>query len=420
VSRLLLDLLTTLFRKRGRLVQPLLIAASAALIFFREPRLLIHPRLWAEEGAVYLAEALRLPWWKTLVSTQRGYFALLPNATSVVAAKVLPLTLAPWVTTIASFALQLVASAIVALAPSKFWRTNLHRTLIILALSLSWNSHEVWLNAVNGQFWCVCIAFFILLTNHVRTSRRLNTIYCIGLAFCGLNGVGACILMPLFLLRAMAERESRTVGQALALGAASAVQLVCVILAITAGATSDRLNGGQPQLFLEFVLVRGVLRGFVDPDMAWSMMPHKYWVVAGLLLIAVFLSSARGWRGLFWFIGGFLLTAVISLKFAVRQTPAPRYFFAPSVILLVMLIASIDLRVSPFPRLQFARCFLAAAALVLFLHRCGPLYSSDMREYSNPTWPVWPDEVAKWERNRSYHPRIHPCDGGQCWEVALP
>ena len=114
-------------------------------------------------------------------------------------------------------------------------------------------------------------------------------------------------------------------------------------MAFAAGATGKRLGGGLSQLFLDFTLIRGILRGFVSPETAWALMPHKYLVTAAISVLSIFLATCGGWRGVIWFLGGFLLTAVLSLQLAVLQTPAQRYFFAPSVILLVMLIAGIDL-----------------------------------------------------------------------------
>lgn len=396
-----------------------LLAVSAAVIVVRAPGLLLHPRLWAEEGSLYLATSLTLPWWKALLAVRKGYFCLLPNLATLLAARVFPLAWAPWVTTLFAFLLQLVPVAIVGFGRSKFWPTNLQRMLVVVALLFSWNSGEVWLNTINAQFWWLSICFLILLTDQQMTSRRQHVVFCVALFLCGLNGVVSAFLLPLFIARAMAERNRRIAMQALALGAASLLQFVAVWLAFAAGAATGRLAGGQSQRFLEFVLVRGVLRGFVAPETAWGLMPHKYWVTFWLALAAVFLATRVGWRGLAYLVGGFLLTAVLSLVFSVQQTPAPRYFFVPSVMLLMLLIASIDL---PLPRpglLQTARCLLAAGALVLFFHRTVPQYTSAMADFTNPAWPRWPAEVQKWQQDQRYHPKIHPCWDGRCWEVVL-
>jgi hypothetical protein len=396
-----------------------LLAVSAALIVLRAPGLLIHPRLWAEEGLLYLPTSFTLPWWKALLAVQNGYFSLLPNLATVLAARVFPLAWAAWVTTLFAFLLQLVPVAIVGFGRSTFWPTNLQRMLVVVALLFSWNSGEVWLNTINGQFWCLSICFLILLTDYQMTSRRQHVLFCIALFLCGLNGGVSAFLLPLFIARAIVERNPRIVKQTLALGAASLLQSVAVWLAFAAGAATGRLAGGQSQRFLEFVLVRGVLRGFVAPETAWGLMPHKYWVTLLLALAAVFLATRVGWRGLAFLVGGFLLTAVLSLVFAVRQAPAPRYLFVPSVMLLVLLTTNIDW---PLPRpswLQAARCLLAAGALVLFFRQTVPQYRSAMADFTNPAWPHWSAEVQKWQQDQRYHPKIHPCWDGKCWEVVL-
>jgi len=42
-----------------------------------------------------------------------------------------------------------------------------------------------------------------------------------------------------------------------------------------------------------------------------------------------------------------------------------------------------------------------------------------MADFSNPNWPRWPNEIVKWQQDRLYRPKIHPCDHGKCWEVNL-
>ena len=396
-----------------------LLLAATALVVVRAPVLLVHPRLWAEEGSIYLATALVLPWWKALFALQKGYFSLLPNLATVLAARVFPLAWAAWVTTLFAFLLQLVPIAIVSLGQSKFWLSNLQRMLVIVALLCSWNSGEVWLNTINGQFWCLAICFFILLTDQQVTSRRQHGLLCVALFLCGINGVVSAFLLPLFVARAIAERNRRIAMQTLVLGAASLLQFVAVWLAVAAGTATGRLAGGQSQRFLEFVLVRGVLRGFVPPETAWGLMPNKYWVTFLLALAAVFLATRVGWRGLAYLVGGFLLTAVLSLVFSVQQTPAPRYFFVPSVMLVMLLIANIDWQ---WPRpswLQAARCLVAAGVLVLFFRQTVPQYRSAMADLTNPAWPRWSAEVQKWQHDQRYHPKIYPCWEGKCWEIDL-
>jgi hypothetical protein len=397
----------------------LLLIAVAVLIVVREPGLLIHPRLWAEEGSLYLATSLTLPWWKALLAVHKGYFSLLPNLATLLAARVFPLAWAPWVTTLFAFLLQLVPVAIVGFSPSKFWPTNLQRMLVVVALLFSWNSGEVWLNTINAQFWWLSICFLILLTDQQMTSRRRHRLFCVALFLCGLNGVVSAFLLPLFIARAIVERNPRIVKQTLALGAASLLQFVAVWLAFAAGAATGRLGGGQSQRFLEFVLVRGVLRGFVAPETAWGLMPHRYWVTCGLGLAAVFLATRVGWRGLAYLVGGFLLTAVLSLVFSMQQTPAPRYFFVPSVMLLVLLIANIDWPMPHPSLLQAVRSLLAAAALVLFFRQTVPQYRAAMADFTNPAWPRWSGEVQKWENDQRYQPKIPPCWDGNCWKVDL-
>jgi len=166
-----------------------------------------------------LATSLTLPMVESPVGRAQGYFSLLPNLATLLAARVFPLAWAPWVTTLFAFLLQLVPVAIVGFSPSKFWPTNLQRMLVVVALLFSWNSGEVWLNTINAQFWWLSICFLILLTDQQMTSRRRHRLFLRRPVSVRPQRVVSAFLLPLFIARAIVERNPRIVKQTLALGA---------------------------------------------------------------------------------------------------------------------------------------------------------------------------------------------------------
>jgi hypothetical protein len=394
----------------------MLLVGAAVFMACREPLYLSRPRLWAEEGAVHLAGALALPWWKALFAIHAGYFALVPNVATLLAARVFPLEWAACVTTGFAFVVQLLPCAVIAAGRSRFWPTNAHRLLAIGAILCSWNTNEIWLNTITSQFWIGATAFLLFLLNDRVQSRRQHRIVCLLLVFCGLNGVVSLLLLPLFLIRAVLRRERRAFEQALALFAPLAIQLPVAWLSAR-GHTALTVDGlAFSERFFEFVIVRGVLRAFSDSDGAWHMMWHTSACVALVVLSTLVLGSRHGWRGIVTFAGGFLYTAVASLALATQRTPAPRYFFLPSVIVLALVVQAIQI---PFPGrspIAVVRSLLAGALLVLILRHTLDDYGPSVHDFVKRSWPRWPKEAAAFQRQPTYRPKIHPCLKG-CWEI---
>jgi hypothetical protein len=393
-----------------------LLAGAAIFIAWRQPLYLLHPRLWAEEGTVYLAAALALPWWKALFAVHAGYFALVPNLATLLAARIFPLEWAAHVTTSFAFAFQLLPVAVIAAGRSRFWPTNIHRLLAIGAILCSWNINEIWLNTITSQFWIAATAFLLFLLNDRVQSRRQHRIVCLLLVFCGLNGVVSLLLLPLYVLRAALRRQRRAGEQALALLAPLAIQLPVAWISARGHSTLTAEALAPQGRFFEFVLVRGVLRAFSGSEDAWHMMWHTVPCVSLAATVALVLASRHGWKGVVTFVGGFFYIAVTSLALAAQRTPAPRYFFLPSVIVLVLVVQAIQV---PFPGRSLGTAFrslLAGALLVLILRHTLDDYRDSSRDFVKSAWPRWPKEAAVFQRQRTYRPKIHPCLRG-CWEI---
>jgi len=115
-------------------------------------------------------------------------------------------------------------------------------------------------------------------------------------------------------------------------------------------------------------------------------------------------------------VGGFLLTAVLSLGVLDAADARASVLLRASVMLLVLLIANIDWPMPHPSLLQAVRSLLAAAALVLFFRQTVPQYRAAMADFTNPAWPRWSGEVQKWENDQRYQPKIPPCWDGNCWK----
>src|SRR5215510_660836 len=57
----------------------LMLLGAVIVLLLRCPTVWLQPRLWAEEGTVYLPAALENGFWGNLFAVQLGYYSLLDN-----------------------------------------------------------------------------------------------------------------------------------------------------------------------------------------------------------------------------------------------------------------------------------------------------------------------------------------------------
>jgi hypothetical protein len=197
-----------------------LVAAYAALVALRAPWLVFAPRFFAEEGILYFRFARDHDAWEALTAPHLGYFALVPNAATVLAAK-LPLALAPFATLTVAFVAQLVPGALVAYDRELFVTTR-QKLLAFAVLLLPLAMRREWLSTVHTQFW---LALSVCLTLVVAPrSRRAALAYAALTVVAALTGAVSDALAPVFLVLGVARRDRRLFVTGLVLGAGALLQ----------------------------------------------------------------------------------------------------------------------------------------------------------------------------------------------------
>ncbi|MGE5558288.1 MAG: hypothetical protein ACM3WV_06700 [Bacillota bacterium] len=219
------------------------LAILALLMFLREPELLLQPRFWAEEGAVYFKTAYDLPWYKSLFMPQQGYYGLFPNLVAIIA-NLVPLEFAPGIATFFAFLVQLLPFVIIFWGKSSYWDTIWKKVLISLLVLFTWATNEVWLNTINSQFYLVLTTFLILLTDSAATSKKQNIFYYFMLVLSGLSGVVSTFLTPFFIYRAVKDKNKNAAVQAWIITGCAIIQaLVILYLALFQGGMGGRFSG---------------------------------------------------------------------------------------------------------------------------------------------------------------------------------
>jgi len=393
--------------------------------------LLWRPRFWAEEGFLHFASAYcfahTASWYRSLTPAFQGYFTLWPNLAATLAAHVVPLERAPWVTTLLALAVQLAPVAVILWSTSAFASPR-RKALGIACVLFAPLSGESWLNTVNSQFHLSLVTFLLILegTEGGPTRRWLRRIL---LAASGLTGPVSCFLTPLLLVRARSERTRERFVQAAVLSICSLAQLV-VVTHSSGAPLLERLRGfGAPDLaaivWLQSLgLVLSGLGGaraaarLLDAARAAGTEDAVAW---GLLVAEVALVWALA-RGLskadrVVFLGGYASLIVLSALGAMdrgRTALAPgfgqRYFFVPNTILLLLLAANLEVR-APRGRIRRVLC---AALLAISLGLATHSWRRTL--LATEVWPDWQREVRTWRDDPGYELRVWPPN---TWRVIL-
>ena len=228
-----------------------LLLLYSLLVALRDPWLLLHGRLWAEEGTVYLRSAWSSGVSATLFSPHLGYYALWPNFCSLLAAHVFPLQYAALVDTWCSFFIQVFAGWLL-LQCEAFSGIRI-KSFALLVLLLAAPSRQVWLNSINSQFYLVVCAVIVFLSRSDRRQLLRN----FTLAVAGMTGPVTTFLTPFFLLRALFAKTRSAYVQAAVLTTCACTQILVIRESLHAGVRHINFqpSGIAPEYLVEYIVM---------------------------------------------------------------------------------------------------------------------------------------------------------------------
>jgi hypothetical protein len=260
----------------------LAVAAATLLLVARKPWALTTPQLWAEDGAVHLAQndeqgahAFFAPY--------RGYLHLLPRLIAWVASQLADVVYWPAIYNTAAF---LVAIALFArLASRRFDLPG--KPCLVLSFVLAAHTGEVWFNITNLH-WLT--SFFLLLQTLIARpttpAQRVGDLAILGVI--GLTGPFVVVFLPLFAWRWWRERHGDNLAVLLTAAACAAIQIYFI------KSTSAHFEPRAPlnlELLLAVVGSRLVVWPLFGEKLAESL-PWPALGVIGVVFIAVLLTWA--------------------------------------------------------------------------------------------------------------------------------
>ena len=239
----------------------LIFITAFAILISRRPDALLNAQFWAEDGAVWYAQAYNLGIMHSLVLPHTGYFQTVSRLTAGVA-QFFPLIWAPLLFNITAIFIKILpvnlntTSRFSKLIPSL--ATRLFLALVYLSIP---NSYEVHANITNAQWHLAILACMIVLATPSRLAVwRLFDVGFILLS--ALSGPFSIFLAPITALLWWLRRERWTFLLLLCLSIGSLVQGIAILLTGHSNRPDTPL-GATPELFAKILGGQVFLGGLI-------------------------------------------------------------------------------------------------------------------------------------------------------------
>lgn len=365
--------------------------AFPLLIFLHNPRHLIRPELWGEDGPLWYKQAYELGIASLLVNAG-GYLNSIQRLAAI-ALQPFPLAWMPFL--FATVALLIHAAPAIFLVSKQMeavWPDQMSRYLFAILFLVLPNAPEVAAGLTNSQWYLALLTFLILVSSvpGTRIGRLLETVV---LAASGLSGPFGLLLMPTALLETWSAGSAQrpdALRRVAVLFVTGLIQ-IAYILATPGNGRSTAPLGASPGLFIQIVgmISLGAESGYRQVA-SWAQLGFLktsgiLYIFACMSSILVIVSLIRGPRLLlqYWSFaaaafGLSLARPLISgteIQWPLMLTPplGNRYLFFPMIGWLGTLLV---LSTSSARWLSiFARCLLALTALWAIPNDWGDLFA---------------------------------------------
>jgi len=410
---------------------------SLLIIYWRAPRLIYEPRFYAEEGTLFFSYAFANPFFLALFSPSLtlsiGYYNFYANLSTTLAANLVPLEYAPFITMLFALFVQFIPIMIILKGKSVLWDSTEKKIFSILIYLFAPSSGEIWLQTINSQFYFCLITFMILLENQSRTDEFKSWWYRILLLVSGLTGITSIFLTPFFIYTAWKKKSREINKQTLILIGCAFVHLTIFLLSMKSQPTlmkANRLSSIDLPTLMGILWIQTLVLPFLGSSFGSipanflkkildqrSLTSSALGIILLILLILLFyyLTKKSAIKaiigGSFLFITPLLIIFSLGEKSQLLQIGAgSRYFFTPIVILIFLLLSNVELNKKQYKE---SRSLLSISLLLIAI----VLGLASYRETVNvkPNMPEWKEEVKKWRKDHEYFLKIWP-DG---WKTPL-
>jgi hypothetical protein len=188
---------------------------ACAVVIARRPDAVFHAQFYAEDGAIWFADAYNYGWWRALFSPYEGYLHVLPRAAAAIALLV-PLSRAALVENLIAIAIQAFPVSLLLSSRSAPWGSFRFRALLASLYLFLPNTREM-AGTVTESQWILGLIALLLLVALPPRSTAARAFDLVTFTLCGLTGPFCILLFPIaaFLLWSMRQDRWRRVTTSL-------------------------------------------------------------------------------------------------------------------------------------------------------------------------------------------------------------
>ena len=368
------------------------------LSFLREPLFFVNPRVYAEDGSLYIQSVYENGPLKNLFQPIINYYSFFPNFISSFGLYFFGLFNMAYVLSYSSYLIILLTVTGPMYLPSKYWEKP-WKKIILSLFSLLIGSGEIWMFAAGTQFYFCLFGAFLLLSK-LEELRGFTFFLVISIFLLGAtSGPPIAILAPFFIWKYFCESKKTLIDKTILLLSLFGliVQIISVIyfslnynttrvdykniinfpeglFGNSTGiiAVGDYLRWSYCFKFLEIFSKLGKEGGCL----AWGVI--RLFFLAPLILLMIFSKK------IFLNFKILILTSYLAFfftLFSIGMKWGPRYSFVPAVLLFIFLINifSKDRKIFNF--------FLSINIVILFFLAITKYF--DMTNYYNSDWTTF-------------------------------
>ncbi len=271
---------------RGQL---LVFAATVLALFSRCPYLFTHPQFYAEDGAVWYAQAYNTGWLHSLTLPEAGYLNTLQRLVAG-PALLLPFAAAPLFMTLCGLLIQWLPLAILLSSRCRRWSPlSLRLFFAVLYVAIP-NAREIHVVLTNAQ-WHLAVAVVLLAFATPPESLRAKLFDLTIFVITGFSGPFSILLWPLLFLFWWRRRQPWSLVQ---LGVMSVGTLTQAVVILHHHADRAHLPlGATPQLFIRMLGGNAFTAAIFGPYPFGSIAPFPLLLIAFLGGLALIFYASR-------------------------------------------------------------------------------------------------------------------------------
>tara|TARA_R110000764_G_scaffold44666_1_gene100565 strand:- start:12668 stop:13855 length:1188 start_codon:yes stop_codon:yes gene_type:complete len=385
------------------------------LIFLREPNYFINSRIWAEEGTIYLNDAMKYGW-SSFLHSNLGYYSFYNKLASLLTSELPKKYFSDsflFFSILPMLSLFKVLFSLFEMNKLTYCKLMLFGIIVVYL-----PTYEIWLNTITSQFWLLVSALLILFLK--IEGRFEKTLVLVS----SLTGPFSIVYVPIYIFKKYKESgwkfNSILVFFNVALVVSVLIQFFSVVGIITGVSEVNELEQGG-QRFFNFNLI-SLVKGFFGYYISYPFLGiylSNFKFIYIFLTLLVFIAQLyflykiiKSIDSLFWlFIAGSCIS-FMTLFASIGGSGGLRYAFSWHIIFIFFLLNN---QCNKSKILNLIRIILLSICMISITldqnNRKSPYYNSD--------WAGWKKQLELSGPCNYDGIKIWPMNTEHVWNVKI-